>query len=183
MQKHVQARTKSTKIRQMNHHFHPTAVAALPCRQGTSTAAATLGVLFRAVDHTHATVNSNMCDEFTPWQLSPAVPTSSSCPHRSMPHQYVIATNQLFGRQCRQSHRCAIPPQIANGGRDFCQWTFIGPPKAVLWSPPNRQFILLVVWYSINQCFKKCLGEAGVLCSFCRLNHQDRGMSIIILPM
>ena len=62
--------------------------------QGTSTAAATLGVLlptmsetFRvpitAVDHAHATVNSNTCDEFTPWQLSPTwtVPTSSSCPH------------------------------------------------------------------------------------------------------
>jgi hypothetical protein len=48
--------------------------------------------------------------------------------------------------------------------------------------PTDNSFFSLCGTTSIN-VLRSAWGEAGVLCSFCRLNHQDRGMSIIILPM
>ena len=169
----------------MNHPFHSTAEAALPCRalplpqqpwecccqpcRKPPAFPSPLWITHMLPSTATRRMSSRRGNYLRRGLFRHLLPV----PICSMPHQYVIATNQLFGRRCRQSHGCAIPPQIANGGRDFCRWILIGPPKAVLLSPPNRQFIFLFVWYNINQCFKKCLGGSRGVVFLLQVNDDS----------
>jgi hypothetical protein len=138
----------------MNHHFHPTAVAALPHRilplpQQPSESRCwpfpkppafppPLWITHMLLSTAARVMSSRRgnylrCGLFR--NLLPA-------PIRSMPHQ--MSLRPISYLEGGVGNR-AISPQIANGGRDFCLWIFIGSAKAVLWSPPNRQFISLCV--------------------------------------